>query len=56
MFSQFITMLGIIEEEIKKRSYTYTKLTSATRKREEVITSFTQGNASIFLISLKQEV
>jgi len=53
VFSQFTSMLHILEEEIKKRKYSYTKLTGATRKREEVIEKFTSGKADIFLISLK---
>jgi len=53
VFSQFTSMLAIIEDEIKKRKISYTKLTGATRKREEAINQFTKGDASIFLISLK---
>ncbi|MDQ7084759.1 MAG: DEAD/DEAH box helicase [Sulfurovum sp.] len=53
VFSQFTSMLSIIETEIQQRNITYTKLTGATRKREEAIAEFTNGNASIFLISLK---
>ena len=53
VFSQFTSMLSIIEAEIKKRKISYTKLTGATRKREEVIEKFTKGDANIFLISLK---
>ncbi|MEA2047078.1 MAG: DEAD/DEAH box helicase [Campylobacterota bacterium] len=53
VFSQFTSMLTILENEIKKRKYTYTKLTGATRKREEAIEKFTKGDANIFLISLK---
>ncbi|MCD6211664.1 MAG: DEAD/DEAH box helicase family protein [Sulfurovum sp.] len=53
VFSQFTSMLAIIEEEIKKREYSYSKLTGATRKRDEAIDKFTKGDASIFLISLK---
>ena len=53
VFSQFTSMLSILEEEIKKREITYTKLTGSTRKREEAIEKFTKGDASIFLISLK---
>lgn len=53
VFSQFTSMLGILEEEIKKKSYTYTKLTGSTRKRDEAIKKFTEGDAGIFLISLK---
>ncbi len=53
VFSQFTSMLSILETEIKKRKIPYTKLTGATRKREEAIAKFTKGDATIFLISLK---
>jgi len=53
VFSQFTSMLSIIEERIKIRKINYTKLTGSTRKREEAIEKFTKGNADIFLISLK---
>jgi len=53
VFSQFSTMLSLMEQEIKKRKYTYTKLIGSTRKREEAIEKFTKGDANIFLISLK---
>ncbi len=53
VFSQFTSMLSILEKEIKARGYRYTKLTGATRKREEAIANFTDGKADIFLISLK---
>ena len=53
VFSQFTTMLKIIEEAIKKRNIEYTKLTGSTIKREEAIEKFTKGDAKIFLISLK---
>ena len=53
VFSQFTSMLSIIEEKIKSKQISYTKLTGSTRKREEVIEEFTQGKVDIFLISLK---
>jgi SNF2 family DNA or RNA helicase len=53
VFSQFTSMLSILEEEIKKRKITYTKLIGSTRKRDEAIAKFTEGEAEIFLISLK---
>ncbi len=53
VFSQFTSMLSILEREIKGRKIPYTKLTGATRKREEAIARFTSGEADIFLISLK---
>jgi len=46
-------MLSILETEIKKCKYSYTKLTGSTRKRDEAIEAFTKGDANIFLISLK---
>ena len=53
VFSQFTSMLSILEENIIKKKITYTKLTGSTRKREEAIERFTKGKADIFLISLK---
>ncbi len=53
VFSQFTSMLSILEKEIKRRKIPYTKLTGATRKRDEVIERFTTGKADVFLISLK---
>jgi len=53
VFSQFTSMLSILENEIKKMKISYTKLTGATCKREEAIENFTKGDANIFLISLK---
>ncbi len=53
VFSQFTTMLSILEDEIKSRKIPYTKLTGATRKRDEAIARFTSGQADVFLISLK---
>ncbi len=53
VFSQFTSMLSIIEAAIKQRKIKYTKLTGSTRKREEAIEKFTKGEAEIFLISLK---
>ena len=53
LFSQFTSMLALIEPELKKRGITYSKLTGQTRKREEVIDEFKSGKTDIFLISLK---
>jgi SNF2 family DNA or RNA helicase len=53
VFSQFTSMLAIIEEHIKERNISYSKLIGSTRNREEAIEKFTKGNANIFLISLK---
>lgn len=53
VFSQFTTMLGLIEAELTKHNIVYSKLTGQTRKREEAIDHFQQGDARVFLISLK---
>ena len=53
LFSQFTSMLTLIEDELRKRQLTWTKLTGQTQKRDEVIHRFTSGEVPIFLISLK---
>ena len=53
LFSQFTAMLGLIEEELKKRRIDYLKLTGQTRKRQEMIDRFQSGEVPLFLISLK---
>jgi len=53
LFSQFTQMLDIIEREIRKRKIAYTKLTGNTRKRQEAIDAFQEGDVPLFLISLK---
>ncbi len=53
LFSQFTSMLALIEERLKEEKIDYTKLTGSTRKREEAIERFTSGEVPLFLISLK---
>jgi superfamily II DNA or RNA helicase len=53
VFSQFTTMLGLIEAELKKLNIPWTKLTGQTQNRESAIEQFTSGAVPIFLISLK---
>ena len=53
LFSQFTSMLAIIEEKIIQKEISYSKLTGSTIKREEAIEKFTSGKADVFLISLK---
>jgi SNF2 family DNA or RNA helicase len=53
LFSQFTTMLGLIEEGLRAAGIPYAKLTGQTRKRDEAIDSFRRGEVSLFLISLK---
>lgn len=53
LFSQFTSMLTIIEQSLKNEKISYSKLTGRTRKREEAIQAFQEGDAQVFLISLK---
>ena len=53
IFSQFTSMLRLIEEELQARGIGYSKLTGQTRKRDEAIALFQEGDVPVFLISLK---
>ncbi|KTC65794.1 DNA helicase, SNF2/RAD54 family domain protein (plasmid) [Legionella adelaidensis] len=53
IFSQFTSMLTLIEEAIQSRKYNYLKLTGSTTNRQPLIDEFQKGNYSLFLISLK---
>lgn len=53
IFSQFTSMLSLIEEQLTAHKMDYTKLTGQTRKRAEAIDAFQSGKVPIFLISLK---
>jgi len=53
LFSQFTSMLGLIELELEKRGIQYAKLTGQTRDRETPIKDFQEGRVPLFLISLK---
>lgn len=53
IFSQFTSMLSIIEDELKKDKINYLKLTGQTKNRAEIIEEFQTGTVPVFLISLK---
>jgi SNF2 family DNA or RNA helicase len=53
LFSQFTSMLTLIETELKKRGLTWVKLTGQSQKRDALIEQFTSGQVPLFLISLK---
>ncbi len=53
VFSQFTSMLELIEEELHKEKLSYVKLTGDTQNREEVVRRFQDNEVPIFLISLK---
>ena len=53
IFSQFATLLGLLEETLGKLGVRYAKLTGQTRDRREQIDAFQSGDAQVFLITLK---
>jgi superfamily II DNA or RNA helicase len=53
LFSQFTSMLTLIEAELKKRKLSWVKLTGQSQKRDALIEQFTSGQVPLFLISLK---
>jgi len=53
LFSQFTSMLSLIEEELVKRDIKWVKLTGQSQNRDALIERFTSGEVPLFLISLK---
>ncbi len=53
VFSQFTSMLALIEAELQARRIPYALLTGDTVDRAGAVRSFQQGDVSLFLISLK---
>ncbi|MBN9230466.1 MAG: DEAD/DEAH box helicase [Legionella sp.] len=53
VFSQFTSMLSLIETALQERQYAYLKLTGQTQNRQSLVNQFQEGLAPIFLISLK---
>jgi superfamily II DNA or RNA helicase len=53
LFSQFTSMLALIEIELEKHGIPYARLTGQTRDRETPVNDFQQGRVPLFLISLK---
>jgi superfamily II DNA or RNA helicase len=53
LFSQFTSMLALIEEELHKRKIAYALLTGDTQDRKGAIEAFQSGKVPLFLISLK---
>jgi superfamily II DNA or RNA helicase len=53
LFSQFTSMLTLIEARLKAHGLAWTKLTGQSQNREAIIAQFTSGQVPIFLISLK---
>jgi superfamily II DNA or RNA helicase len=53
IFSQFTSMLSLIQARLTERAIAYALLTGATRDREAAIRRFEGGAVSVFLVSLK---
>ncbi|AIR91400.1 helicase [Pseudomonas cremoricolorata] len=53
LFSQFTSMLALIEQALVKRGIRYSLLTGDTRDRRAPVTAFQNGDSEVFLISLK---
>ena len=55
LFSQFTSMLEILEKELKDRNIEYYKITGSTPKEQrlKLVNQFNEGTVPVFLISLK---
>jgi len=53
LFSQFTSMLDIIEQHLIEQKTSYLKLTGASKNRQDLVEQFQAGEAEVFLISLK---
>lgn len=53
LFSQFTSMLGLIEKELSRRGFGFVKLTGQTRDRDTPVREFQSGKVPVFMISLK---
>ena len=53
LFSQFTSMLDIIEAYLVSEEFEYLKLTGATKDRQDLVERFQGGEGEVFLISLK---
>ena len=53
VFSQFVSMLKLIEERLREQEVEFCYLDGSTTNRGEVVERFQRGTAPVFLISLK---
>ena len=53
LFSQFTSMLELIEQYLNKKEISYLKLTGETKNRQDLVERFQGGEGEVFLISLK---
>ena len=53
VFSQFVEMLRLIELDVRGRGWDYAMLHGQTKRRDDEVAKFQQGEARLFLISLR---
>ena len=53
LFSQFTSMLALIEDHLLRENVPYLKLTGASKDRGQLVDDFQSGKVPLFLISLK---
>jgi len=53
LFSQFTSMLDLIEQRLREESITWVRISGDTEDRDTPVQSFQSGEVSLFLISLK---
>ena len=53
LFSQFTSMLALIEDELRSRTIDYVQITGDTKDRRTPVRRFQNGEVPLFLISLK---
>ncbi|MEM7387672.1 MAG: helicase-related protein, partial [Verrucomicrobiota bacterium] len=53
LFSQFTSMLSLIEDHLEKEKISWLKLTGETKNRQDLVERFQSGEGDVFLISLK---
>jgi len=53
VFSQFTSFLGLVAKQLEARGIPYAYLDGSTRDRDAAIAAFREGEAPVFLISLK---
>ena len=53
IFSQFTSMLALIEEHLEMEQIPFLKLTGQTKERAKLVKKFQSGEVPVFLISLK---
>jgi superfamily II DNA or RNA helicase len=53
LFSQFTSMLALIEAHLEQEKIPYLKLTGETKERAKLVRAFQAGKVPVFLISLK---